>query len=225
MTTPKHAWAALKNAEEILLGPLGIRTLDPKDWAYNGDYDNSNDSTNSNTAHGYNYHQGPVSSTSISTRLNLHSVFYADFFPLVLIVFTCDEYHFHQFQQYLPVMKITKHVQYMNFFFFFNSQMQYYIRIIKNISLQEWLWPVGWLLRAQLAIASKVGGYEELGRTMSHVKSIISKHYTHLLSDVWRSLPELTNSNGAHCSGSNPAQAWSTGCLLEVNSSDFITIL
>ena len=27
---PAHAWAALENAEKILLGPLGIATLDPK---------------------------------------------------------------------------------------------------------------------------------------------------------------------------------------------------
>ena len=27
---PAHAWVALENAEKILLGPLGIATLDPK---------------------------------------------------------------------------------------------------------------------------------------------------------------------------------------------------
>ncbi|XP_050699326.1 glycogen debranching enzyme-like isoform X6 [Eriocheir sinensis] len=139
MTTPKNAWAALKNAEKILLGPLGIKTLDPKDWGYNGDYDNSNNTADSKLAHGFNYHQGP-----------------------------------------------------------------------------EWLWPVGWLLRAQLAIAPKVGGCEELARTMSHVKSLMANHLTHLLTSSWRSLPELTNADGAFCKDSNPAQSWSTGCLLEV---------
>ncbi|MFH4973467.1 hypothetical protein AB6A40_000176 [Gnathostoma spinigerum] len=56
---PEIAWKAIEIAEEVLLGPIGIKTLDPTDWNYNGFYNNDDDGTERKTAKGWNYHQGP----------------------------------------------------------------------------------------------------------------------------------------------------------------------
>lgn len=60
MVDPQHAWNSLEMARKYILGPLGMKTLDPEDWAYRGVYDNSNDSDDAAISHGANYHQGPV---------------------------------------------------------------------------------------------------------------------------------------------------------------------
>jgi glycogen debranching enzyme len=53
----KHALAALQLADRVLRAPLGMKTLDPSDQQYRGNYDNSNDSDDPHIAKGRNYHQ------------------------------------------------------------------------------------------------------------------------------------------------------------------------
>lgn len=56
---PDHAIGALCLADEALLGPTGMATLDPADLNYRPYYRNSEDSENFATSKGRNYHQGP----------------------------------------------------------------------------------------------------------------------------------------------------------------------
>uniref|UniRef100_A0A3P9IX22 Glycogen debranching enzyme n=1 Tax=Oryzias latipes TaxID=8090 RepID=A0A3P9IX22_ORYLA len=138
MFTAERAWKALEVAEKKLLGPLGMKTLDPDDMVYCGVYDNALDNDNYNLAKGFNYHQGP-----------------------------------------------------------------------------EWLWPVGYFLRAKLYFAKKLGE-DTYSKTMTLVKNVLSQHYTHLERSPWKGLPELTNENGQHCPFSCETQAWSIATVLEV---------
>lgn len=54
---PQHAIGALKLADQVLRGPLGMKTLDPSDMQYRPYYDNANDSSDPAVAKGRNYHQ------------------------------------------------------------------------------------------------------------------------------------------------------------------------
>lgn len=53
----KHALHALRVVDGLLRAPLGMKTLDPYDQQYRGNYDNSNDSDDPHIAKGLNYHQ------------------------------------------------------------------------------------------------------------------------------------------------------------------------
>ncbi|RMC08451.1 hypothetical protein DUI87_14695 [Hirundo rustica rustica] len=136
--TPERAWKALQIVEEKLLGPLGMKTLDPDDMVYCGVYDNALDNDNYNVAKGFNYHQGP-----------------------------------------------------------------------------EWLWPIGYFLRAKLYF-SRLIGPEIYAKTVVMIKNVLSRHYVHLERSSWKGLPELTNENGQYCPFSCETQAWSIGVILEI---------
>jgi glycogen debranching enzyme len=56
---PKRALEALRLADDVIRGPLGMRTLDPSDLNYRPYYINSDDSDDFATSKGRNYHQGP----------------------------------------------------------------------------------------------------------------------------------------------------------------------
>lgn len=55
----EHAICAIRVADDLIRGPVGMRTLDPGDNNYRPYYINSEDSTDFHTAKGRNYHQGP----------------------------------------------------------------------------------------------------------------------------------------------------------------------
>ncbi|EMG45880.1 GDB1 Glycogen debranching enzyme [Candida maltosa Xu316] len=57
--TPELALGAITKADEIIRGPVGMRTLDPSDWNYRPYYENSIDNDDFATSKGRNYHQGP----------------------------------------------------------------------------------------------------------------------------------------------------------------------
>jgi glycogen debranching enzyme len=66
--TPSRAMDSLKLADAVLRGPLGMKTLDPADSQYRGDYDNSNDSHDQAIAKGWN-----VSAVLISLLIDITS--------------------------------------------------------------------------------------------------------------------------------------------------------
>ncbi len=126
----EHAVICLQNVADILMEKncMGIKTLDPKDKQYNGDY------VNSDASHGWNYHQGP-----------------------------------------------------------------------------EWVWPVGFFLKAQLIFKEYGTSEEAINDTMKW----LIPHKEHILKDRWQGLPELTNSHGKVCNDSCVTQAWSISTILD----------
>ncbi|GAA5939281.1 hypothetical protein JCM1841_004844 [Sporobolomyces salmonicolor] len=81
----------------------------------------------------------------------------------------------------------------------------------------EWVWPIGYFLRAHLIFDLKAGaGRVDPNSTFHHIYTILSRHRSHILSDVWAGLPELTNEDGHYCHDSCRTQAWSGSTILDV---------
>ena len=78
------------------------------------------------------------------------------------------------------------------------------------------MWPVGFFLCAYLHFARLVGGDEKWAEAKKFVMSVLSAHFVEVQTSEWRGIPELTNAKGQFCRDSNPIQAWSMACLLEV---------
>ena len=74
----------------------------------------------------------------------------------------------------------------------------------------EWLWPVGFYLRALLLYSS------DRCQAISLIKRHLGKLHECINSNDWKSLPELTNNNGEECYYSCSSQAWSLATILEV---------
>lgn len=79
----------------------------------------------------------------------------------------------------------------------------------------EWVWPVGYFLRALLYFAHLFGP-KTLADTVNFIQGYLSSHHLHVENSEWKGLPELTNSNGARCEDSCEIQAWSNATILEV---------
>ncbi len=79
---------------------------------------------------------------------------------------------------------------------------------------QEWLWVIGYFLRARLHFAHRNGFLLE--ETISFIHSVLSSHAQALRDSPWKGLPELTNKDGSECPDSCPIQAWSMATLLDV---------
>jgi glycogen debranching enzyme len=61
MVNKKNAWKSLQQCRLHLMNEdnmIGIKTLESSDWNYEGNYDNSNCSSDGKISRGFNYHNG-----------------------------------------------------------------------------------------------------------------------------------------------------------------------
>lgn len=76
----------------------------------------------------------------------------------------------------------------------------------------EWVWPVGYYLRARLHFAQKTN---RLPETIAETWTVLSKLWAEIEQSQWRGLVELTNHDGNKSEHSCNTQAWSMATILE----------
>ncbi|KAH8914418.1 glycoside hydrolase family 133 protein [Atractiella rhizophila] len=80
----------------------------------------------------------------------------------------------------------------------------------------EWVWPLGYFLRAYLHFDTQAGqGQKDPNDTFHKLYSFLIHHRAHIRDDYWAGLPELTNEDGVFCRDSCRTQAWSGSTILE----------
>ncbi|GJJ11364.1 hypothetical protein Clacol_005596 [Clathrus columnatus] len=80
----------------------------------------------------------------------------------------------------------------------------------------EWMWPLGYFLRAYYLFDTLTGsGKKDRSITLHYLHSLLLPLRKHIQETPWRGLPELTNENGAFCKDSCPTQAWSSSTILD----------
>ncbi|KAJ3123418.1 hypothetical protein HK098_001911 [Nowakowskiella sp. JEL0407] len=85
----------------------------------------------------------------------------------------------------------------------------------------EWVWVYSFFLRAYLHFNRKAQttSNANFDQSLGSVSKLIIQHKLHILdtkASPYAGLPELTNENGGHCSGSCPTQTWSMATMLEL---------
>ncbi|CAF4914053.1 unnamed protein product [Rotaria sp. Silwood1] len=79
----------------------------------------------------------------------------------------------------------------------------------------EWLWLMGYYIRAKLYWSKQRDDPLIVKQTIKHVRKCLTSHIQLLNSTDWRGLPEVTNANGHTCPYSCYVQAWSSATFIE----------
>jgi len=81
----------------------------------------------------------------------------------------------------------------------------------------EWLWPLGYFLRAMLTFDSpRRKTREERLEMLQNLAMRMEGCRREITQTPWAGLTELTNKAGSFCADSSPTQAWSSGCLIDL---------